>query len=256
MKRTDTLFDKFDAYLNNRLAGDELSNFEQSLQLDGALQDELNKYKMIKLALEDTDSIKFRKKLMEIDAKLALGQDTQDNDEGEVIALQTKKRNKINWRIAAAFVILMGLSASFWLFNPTNDNVFEDHYLPYPISDITRGAEATGNILLKIAPDYKKENYNKTIPFLEQQIALEPKNTLLKLYLGNSYLNTNQEKKAISLFNSIEKTDEYYSDAQWFLGLSYVKINNIQDAKIQFKELSGYPNLYKNKASEILETLD
>lgn len=241
-----------DDYLENRLIGRDLANFKKSLKFDAAFREELDKYRLLREALSDDDSIKFREKLISIDEKLTL----EKANKGKVMPIQPKTKKMINWRIAATFIILFGLSSFFWLLNPANENVFEDNYLPYPISDITRGVEANNNIPVKITLDYKNKNYQKTIPFLEKQINQDTKNALLKLYLGNSYLNTSHEKKAISLFNSIEKTNEYYDDAQWFLGLSYLKINKIEKAKIAFKDLTSHPNLYKTKALKILETLD
>ena len=254
MKRTATLFETFDAYLSKRLTGRGLSNFEQMLESDTALQEALEAYKLVGQALTDDDSIAFRQKLIAIEG--GFEHEKENSDRIKIKSVPLQKNNKTYWYVAATITVLMVVSSLMWKPKAENTTLFKANYLPYPTADITRGVKTHGKVLDKAMAVYKVEEYAKAIPLLEAQIQESPNDALLKLYLGNSYLNTNQENKALLLFKSIPKASNHYEDAQWFLGLIYLKIEKAEEAKKQFQGLSLYPNLYKAKALKILEVLE
>lgn len=247
MKRTQELFENIDAYLKGDLKGEDLELFENALRSDVRLQEEVKKYELVKDALKDEDIIKFREKLRDIDHEI---------EQEKISATIPKKSFKQYYKIAAVFIAILGISSLLWLFNPLERDLYAEYYVPYPISELTRSNEVTTIAELKeVSGYYKRKEYVKTIPILETLTLKYPKNDKLRLYLGNSYLNTNQEEKAIYLFENVLHNDTFRNDALWFLSLTHIKEDNKDKAIILLKDLASYENLYKKSAIDLLEDL-
>ena len=68
-------------------------------------------------------------------------------------------------------------------------------------------------------------------------------------------MNTCLEEKALTLFRSFKENDLYYDDAQWFLALTHLKMNNFKATKTQLHNLTHRPNLYSLKAKKLLHDI-
>ncbi len=247
-KQADALFKKIDAYLNNELKEDELNAFEEALKIDNKLKLEVEKHQLVQNALKDTSSIDFRKKLQDIDSEI----NTKIVSEKTVFSL-----SKINWKVAAVLFISIGLLSLLFVQNNTSkhEQLFAEYYVPYPMDDITRGEISSHTSLNKLTLSYNNENYERVIELLASNEETKA-NDKLKLYLGNSYLNLNKEKKAIEVFQSINTESEFYKDAQWFLALTYLKINKKNRMLSILENLSVDNNLYSNKVSQLIKNLN
>ena len=100
-----------------------------------------------------------------------------------------------------------------------------------------------------------KQNYLEAIFLLSQiqvnqgkikdaitsvQVASQINNTspLIFFQLGLLHYNDKNYQGAIDALNQAIKLDNQYANAQYFLGLSYARLNQLQDALIQFENLS------------------
>ncbi len=247
-KQADKLFEQIDGYLNNELNIDELNAFEESLKIDNKLKLEVEKHKLVQSTLKDTSSIDFRKKLQDIDSEI----NTKVSSKKPVFKL-----SRINWKVAAVLVVSIGLMSLLFLQNSTtkHEELFATYYVPYPMDDITRGEISSHTSLNKLALSYNNENYERVVDLLESSEDIKT-NDKLKLYLANSYLNVNNEKKAIEVFLCINKESEFYKDGQWFLALTYLKIDKKNKALPILGNLSAYDNLYTNNASQLIKALN
>jgi tetratricopeptide (TPR) repeat protein len=66
---------------------------------------------------------------------------------------------------------------------------------------------------------------------------ITPDNPLLYFQLGLLHYNDKNYKSAADSFTSALKLDNKYANAQYFLGLSYARLNNVADAIKQFESL-------------------
>lgn len=255
MEKSQLLLERIDDYVLGNLSGTELQDFEARLQTDSDLRYEVKQQQLIRKALSDKESMGFRKLLMAIDEKLTVDSETP-------IIKMTKDMstsNKSSWKflkIASVFVVLIGLTCAIW-FWPKNDiNLFNDYYTPYPAKDLTRGENTKSSTTDdKLLTFYRKGKYDQTISLLEDKLKNNPSDERLKIYLGNSYLNTDQEEKALLLFETFGNNSSYFYDAQWFAALTYIKTNTPEKAIPILTKLSENINLYRNKALEILNKL-
>ncbi|MEL6919031.1 MAG: tetratricopeptide repeat protein, partial [Bacteroidota bacterium] len=201
------------------------------------LKSEVEKHRSLHSAMEDPKVTAFNQKLQNIDNKL-----------------KRKKNNLLFWKAAASLVFLIGLAVFFLLLNNGGQNdLFKDYYTPYPIEDTIRGTNE--NRIDKASQSYARGEYKTAIPELNSLVSQFPDRTVLKLYLGNCYLGTDQEKEAIRVFEQIKKEDGYYENAQWYLALSYLKDNDKNKSIATLENIVSYNGALKERALALLKKL-
>lgn len=232
MERNQELFERIEGYLGSSLTFEEREQFEREVNANPDLKKELELHRSLHTEMSDTDSLEFRKKL-------------------EDIARGLKKKKKTPyWRYAAIILVLLGAATFVWLQMQTgNSTLFDKHYKVYPVEDAIRGAEQSGT--QQILKYYTHENYEKVVPLLTAFCAENPENTRFKIYLGNALLQTGQAEKAISTFLGITEDSANYEDSLWYLALSYLKINKLDQARSTLEEVILYDGVHKRNA-EIL----
>ncbi len=245
MERNQLLFEQIEAYLNKELTEEQHLAFQKRMEVDPILKEEVQNHKALKEAMVDMDSVDLRKKLQ----KIAFS----DQEIDAAIVAPKKKRFPI-WQIAASILLLLGITAFFWLNNTSSNNdLFETYYTVYPTEDTMRGEQLLDlNIALK---SYENGNYSIAISQLKPFIEKYKEKTELKIFLGNCYLNTGNEKEAIGVFKKFKWEEKYYEDAQWYLALSHLKLNNKNSTCNALKKVIEYNGIRKKNAEALLNEL-
>ncbi|WP_103865390.1 tol-pal system YbgF family protein [Aquimarina sp. I32.4] len=245
MKRTPEIFDRIEGYINNTLTQDELTAFEKELAINSELQQETQKHREMHKILGDQDTLDFKEKLMRISA----------NIHEEKQKVPSTKTYSYYLKIAASIAILIGIGTFWYLTNAKNQiqDLYKAYYEPFPVEDIVRGN--TNKEIQHIIKNYTSHSYDSVIVALEKYPDIENQHQL-QLYLGNSYLNTNCEEKAIPLFIKIKNKSKYYEVAKWYLSLSYLKVNKPKKAIPLLNEIIRYNGAYKNKAKHLLTAIE
>ncbi len=245
MKRSPEIFEKIEGYLTNTLPEEELIAFEKDLIINEELQQEVEKHRIMHNVLRDQDTLDFKEKLMRISTTI-------------------KKEEKVTppsyfssyWKVAASILIAFGAGASLYWYTSKDQNktqnLYASYYQTFPAEDNTRGS--TTNEIQKVIKQYTNGAYDSVVIALKNHPNLKTQKRLC-LYLGNSYLNLDQEKKAIHQFEDINPTDKYYEIAQWYLSLSYLKLNQPQKTILILEEIISYNGVYKIKAMKLLNEL-
>ena len=169
--------------------------------------------------------------------------------------LKEPKPWKRAYWVAASLTLLILLSMVFVLVKSQRTSHFEqlfvDFYTPYPV-DIYRGNDegSPGGLVA-----YRQGDYEKAIPILSSQIENHSNRDLLLIYLGNCYLNVDQVKKAIEIFQQVSPNGAHHNDAQWFLALSYTRKNETGKSKKILTELINTDNPYNEVANQLLKVI-
>ncbi|GGX22362.1 tetratricopeptide repeat protein [Aquimarina muelleri] len=244
MERTPEIFDKIEAYLSNSLSQEDAIIFEQEMAINIELQEEVEKHRIMHTTLADQDTLAFKEKLIRISNKIKQ-EDTTN----------TRLTNRFTvFKVAASIVILLGVGSLFWHTMYTKNqtqglDLYSEYYKPYPTEDIIRGE--TNKKTKEIVKHYTSGSYDSVVHLLEKHPRLK-EHEALQIYLGNSYLNTNQEEKAVKEFKNITNKGKYYEIAQWYLSLTYLKLDKSEKAKTLLKEIIQYNGAYKDKAYRLL----
>ncbi|MFT4762195.1 MAG: hypothetical protein ACI9XO_004473 [Paraglaciecola sp.] len=161
--------------------------------------------------------------------------------------------------IAACFVLLVTGYLIFQNFGhlKSNDELFATHFeLPAPANE--RNGTNQSEVWEKAMNAYIHQNFEKTInlllPVIEQpDFHFKERG---KLYLGISYLMTNKAQNAVNSFEKINQESSYFPDAQWFIALSFLKMENTTAAKEALQKIANQLIHFKHKeALKVLKQL-
>lgn len=177
----------------------------------------------------------------------------------------TKKASikKINpfllWAFAACFIgLIVTVSWHFILQGntPNTDQLFAAYYQPLTHPDGTVRGEDNKHSEKDAIALYEKEDYFEAANLYQKLVNNNPENIKNRLFLGISYLSSNQTEKAIVVLSGIQQATEYQQDIQWYLALAYIKNKNVTAAIPLLHALSESPNYYQPKAKELVEKFD
>lgn len=245
MERTPEIFDKIEGYLSHTLPKEEIVAFEKELATNQELQQEVEKHRVLHKTLSDQDTLDFKEKLMQISATIK----KEQNSPSTLVSAPY-------WKIAASIAILLGVGVLLWyayINQPNNtQDLYGAFYEPFPVEDVIRG-NTNNEEIQSVVKNYARGAYDSVAVVLEKHPNL---NSQLQLYLANSYLNINQEEKAMSLFKDIKSSGKYYEVAKWYLSLTYLKLNTPKKSIPLLKEIITYNGAYKDKATRLLTALE
>ena len=170
--------------------------------------------------------------------------------------VKARRQQKVRWYYAAAVILLSMVSlATYWyLLPPASEQLYATYYTVYPAQRITRGEDTTSySVGMRL---YNNSEYAAAIPYLQQLTTTDSLHDRTHLLLGNAYLQTRQLAKAQEVLSPVAASEDALlrQQGQWYLALSYLKQNNISQARAILEELS-LEGMYQKEAAEILDDL-
>jgi tetratricopeptide (TPR) repeat protein len=235
---------QIDRYLLNLLNQEEKEAFEKELEINPALAKEVEQQKSILEDIEGMGRIEMKAKLQKIHKEL------YGNDHNQKSIFRS-----LFFKIAAAAVFFGVLSFGWWCLqnNETSATLYTQNFEPFELSLSER---SEGDMALnKIENLYLDGKYTEAIPVFQDALnEAGSQNSQLLLGLGISYLQTEQAEKSIPQFLQIlmNKDFNYEDEAQWYLGLAYLKLNQIDLAKEHFNVLAADATKDHHQASKTL----
>jgi tetratricopeptide (TPR) repeat protein len=156
--------------------------------------------------------------------------------------------------MAASVTILIMIAASVYLLVPktyTNDRLFTMYYKSNQIP-IERSSDS---YLFEALRFYQQKEYPSAIDLFNEVLVTDPDNSAVRFYLAISYIETNRINEALNNLELIIHQDKngYSERAQWYLGLCMLKNNQTEQAIAQFRKIaSDSNNYYKLDALKVL----
>jgi tetratricopeptide (TPR) repeat protein len=98
-----------------------------------------------------------------------------------------------------------------------------------------------------------KDNSKKMQAEVVENVTMEEGVNYLEK--GKGYFQSGKYKEAINSFTKVEPPSKEYEESLWYLGLSYLQLNQINDAKATFEKVIKLTGNYKEKAIEELEKI-
>ena len=265
----------FDRYLDGRLTGEELKIFEKSLRDDNELAAELDQYKKLHSASEklvsgemnDQFELSFDQKVNQ-QAKDDIA-DYKKQDITKDVALQNFKQNleQVNRRRIsplwyAAAVLLAGAitTALVLVLNSQSGmpEMFAKYYEPYQQSDKIFEITRSNDDLYFAVRLYEAGDFSRANLLFKQLADSSSFTSYSHFYAGLIYIHQEKWELAIEALNQVISggDSDILSDARWYLGLCYLRVENASAAKEQFEILSEAENDYSKRASKIIRHLD
>jgi tetratricopeptide (TPR) repeat protein len=234
-------FENIEAYLNNQLSEEELENFNKHLENDKDLRVKIQEIKTLISGVE----------LMGLKNQL-------NRHHNEIIedntAVNRKIRNNQNpglkyFAIAATILIFL---TGYWFINQnSNQRLYNNYFMPDPGLPTTMST-SNNYEFYKTMVTYKTGNYKKAIEEWKIQLSKQPENDTLNYFIGVAHMANKNEKDAIAYLKKVNhlQANTFKSDANFYLGLAYLKLNKKEEAKTVLK-LSDLP-----ESEELLKKIE
>ncbi len=222
-------------YLDNELSQEEKINLENQLKHDTVLQQELENLALAKLAIK---TYGLKKHVGTIHAEMM----------NEIVSKKSLSSQQsivrrmaiISMKVAAAvLIVILGLGI-YQYTTVTPDKLFASNYKPYTLS-VKRGVVETD----MMEKSFQEKNFAAVIAQFETVKEASVKEIFLA---GVAYMETKDYKKSITALksvlskNTLEKTNIFNDDAQYFLAMIYLKNNDIKLATPFFEAMYNNPN--------------
>lgn len=234
-------FERIEAYLKHSLSEEEAVAFEKRLKNDKAFS---KKVEDIKITMRGIETQALKEQL-----------DTFHNQftskENNTTAFETKLRY-LRWRRIAVAAVVIIAAGSLWFFNMNaNEDLYNEFYSPDPGLPTMMSSNDSYEFYNAMV-SYKRGQYEDALKTWKNQLETKAENDTLNYFVGSALMADQQENKAIPYLQQVATQDNsvFKSDAQYYLGLAYLK-NDQKEKAIESLKASEMPN-----TKDLLEKLE
>ncbi|MEM9918276.1 MAG: tetratricopeptide repeat protein [Bacteroidota bacterium] len=239
-------FTDIETYLMGRMSEAEKSAFEQRLQVDNALAQEVRTQEMLIEQAMSLGVLEMKQKLRSI--------------KKEMVAQHQRRIRRIVGLVAVGVALLLAI---LFFINQQGasiqvDKIYASHYQAYELTFGSRNTEELPQ-LSEVGKFYQDQSYDKALPLIETLLAEEPNNSRLLLAKGICQMELNEFAQAKLVFQQlIDKQDTFYfQQAQWYTALSCIRLDQLDAAKPYLQSLAQTDGAFKQEeATQILSELE
>ncbi|MCW0482044.1 tetratricopeptide repeat protein [Gaoshiqia sediminis] len=251
---TSRKIEEIDQYLSNELSEDELASFESELTNNLDLVAELELYKDIDRAIQETDVMGLREKLDHISKDII----KEKRKERSFVARIPNSRVAIA-TVAASLILIISITSLISRNKAaSNDQLYSQYYETYQAAGIFRSGHATLDNKITLAlHQYNDENYPAALQLFNDVLAIDQDNPVGNFYAGMAYQQTGEYNQAITSFESVikAKNNLFVEQAEWYAGLCFLQTDERKKAFRKFKKIAESNSYYSEKASAILRKM-
>lgn len=234
-------------YLYGEMNRQEKTIFEEELDADQQLSDELLLHQEIDKAIQKEVQIKSFRNLLD-----DIHESSYGKRKNNIINLQNK------WYWAAASITAFSGTAIYTLSRQmaSPDHLYQKYYEVWQPAFITRGISSEKD-MDKVVSAFEAHNFNQTLALINNLDLTTKTSPKIRLIHGCTLMEMNQFEDAINIFKQFESEDYtlYTETAEWYKGLCYLKNDNTEQAIKTFKLISDNDNVYAEEANELLKKL-
>lgn len=259
--------EKIEAYLEDRMSEDRRLAFESELAENEQLRNEFDEMKAVILGIRSAAAIAFAEQVGQWEKRLKNDQDHVEEakikqlfpgNTGAISSRQESSSRKIPYiyAIAAAVVVLLGL---LFILRPQSldaNTLYAAHF-ERPSNPFTLMGGDTKSLQLQAFQAYEQSDFQEAISLYQQVLKDSPQNAQVLYLLGVTYMEDDQPKKAIEIFDKVISEDKIYDEkAQWYKALAWLKANDSEKAKIQLLDIvNSEQHDYKKEAEALLRKI-
>jgi tetratricopeptide (TPR) repeat protein len=221
-----------EGYLTKTLESEERDAFEKELLQNKALQQKTEELRLLILGIQEAS---LKVKLPEFHQGI-------DHNQSSVPINVRKKFIFSRWVIAASILFFVSLGVwALWLRQPLHEKLYSTHYYPDP-GLATVMSKSDSYDFEKAMVAYKNGDYQQALNAWEGLLAQKPTNDTLLYFMGSAELAMGKYERAKEKLESVARnnTSVFQHDAYWYLGLYYLRTNQIKSA-IDYLNQSNYP---------------
>ncbi len=238
------------------MSEEELLKFREELLLNPTLLKEFELHKLIDTTLENHDDFRFRRKISEIfHYKIAPGRLTDVSSE----AGRPRRRIYSYVYVLPAFLILtLTVFFSFRGMKNDPDRIYSKFYRVYSQDITSRSSQSTEADSLSMGVYlYRSGEYFRSATTLSGIIGQDSSNYTAHFYRGLAEMAASDHRDAALDFRFVLNQEFNYCQehCQWYLGLCYLKLGELAQARESFNQLNIRNSVYAVPSARILELL-
>ncbi len=260
-------------YLQQKLNSEQTAAFKKRLEKDGKFADEVKLHQLVLDAIEIRGEKKLSRFIEEVDEQLedeGFFDDASSNSAQPPSAIGRKMWSGKILSIAAAVLVMITVSLFFFFQKSAEEKLVAEFYEPFEdvimerlsVAIKEQGMAQTDVDLPTLQNGmnfYNSDNYPQAISEFENYLQESPESEFLletQLYLAIAYLETDKTIEAAEVLMKLAQQSnfELQTKAQWYLLLSFLKMNQTDQALPLLDALEE--NLeYREKIARIRTTL-
>lgn len=252
METEHTLFLRIESYLDSQMSEVDRLAFEQEIHTDLALAQEVELQRDTRALLKLHSQHRYKQILQDYDDELGAADVPETT--GKIIQPIWRQ----TWfRAAAGFAFLLIAAYGLLYMQFNNRSIGRDAFSPYNNAMTVRHSDAAINALFQKGLDaYSHGQYEQAIQ-LFSQLPKDSTQILSRLYLGISYLATDQADAAIQELQFVKASSvSLQENARWYLALAQLKIDEQELAMKELEMLiSNGSSAYKPRAEALKKKL-
>lgn len=162
--------------------------------------------------------------------------------------------------LAMAAIVLLAFVTVLSLLKPnsTEEILFLKYFRPYPNTiPLIRGDEPQ-SIMENAMIEYEAENYQNASSILSDILTNNPDHSAANFYMGLIHLIHNRTAVAVPHFKKVitDGSNDYIEPAAWYLGLAYLRNDDIKRAKEIIRNIAGKDGSYQEHAINLIKKLE
>ncbi|MBN1951497.1 MAG: hypothetical protein JW801_09850 [Bacteroidales bacterium] len=247
-----------DRYLDGIMSPEEEKWFKKELEGNSFLEQELEFQSKLNQSISQRELIELEDQLNTI----------YKNTYNPVSRFAKIKRKTVAISAAAVVASLMiYFAASYWINRPEDLalqfssplDLYASYYQPAEMSMSFRAAgDVVDSELREAMKLYDRKEYSEAILLFEKILSDDASRIGLNLYSGISHMELEEYTEANTSFRKIidDRSNAFIESAEWYLGLCYLKTEDVELSKQVFENIASGSSYYKADAERILNLLE
>lgn len=241
------VFEQIEAYLAGSMTEAQKSAFEQQMNSDSSLAEEVKLQQETHTLVNLTTTLSYKDKLKAFDKEL-----TADLVEEAPKVIPFWKNARV-WLAAAT--ILIAVSALLFSQLRYGPNAYSQSFSVY--QDVTGlRSNDTLTTFRTAMSAYNRAQYDIAIRYLNQHLESKKEDSEAWFYLGNSYLAQEEYKKGLQALKKVDPSSKYHEAASWYQALAYGFNKQEEEAINILENIKSEPTHgYQQKADKLLKEI-
>ena len=236
-------------YNSGEMSDTEKQWFLKELEGNEKLRDEVNLRKRTDEILKKQNVISLRNKLSEI-----------ERQRNEVISPAKDSKRTVYIKYAAAFAGLVIIGSLILLPGKklSGDEIAKQYYKAHEPPTSQRSVQSETDADFTLALEfYNTHDYNKAAILFNKVLENKPNDMQTVLLIGVSNYEEKKYPEAKQSFGKVinDNNNLYVDQAKWYLALCYLNTDETKKAIQLFEEISKESGIYQNDAKKIIRGL-
>jgi len=240
-------------FLNNRMDQEEIDWFNEEMEINPALTEEVQMQQDIGKAILNGETLAFRAQISNLFEKEETGKPGK-------IRRSIRIPAAARMAVASLAALIMLGSGLYFYFNRTvsPDKLFDTYYQPYEgLMNVRSSNSQMTDMLVMAMHKYEQQDFESALILFETVLANDRDNITSKFYSGISYMETGRYGIAQKSFTGIVDHNDnlFIEHAEWYLGLCYIKTGDKDRARSLFKSIADSDGYYSRPSRRLLRNL-